>query len=98
MVPPGLLGIEIAIRGDALLERFQLLRNVGQYASVNAGAQIPLSTLTLIYGENGRGKSAEGDGKEARANHDFFSPECAASTPRRAATVQPCCVETLVER
>lgn len=57
MVPPGLLGIEIAIRGDALLERFQLLRNVGQYASVNAGAQIPLSTLTLIYGENGRGKT-----------------------------------------
>lgn len=43
--------------GDPLLERFQLLRNIGQYDSVNAGAQIPLSTLTLIYGENGRGKT-----------------------------------------
>ncbi|MBS0987005.1 AAA family ATPase [Acetobacter thailandicus] len=40
-----------------MLERFQLLRNIGQYDSVNAGAQIPLSTLTLIYGENGRGKT-----------------------------------------
>jgi len=40
-----------------LLERFQLLRNIGQYDSVNAGAQIPLSKLTLIYGENGRGKT-----------------------------------------
>lgn len=43
--------------GDPLLERFQLLRNIGQYDSVNAGAQIPLSGLTLIYGENGRGKT-----------------------------------------
>lgn len=40
-----------------MLERFQLLRNIGQYDSVNAGAQVPLSTLTLIYGENGRGKT-----------------------------------------
>ena len=40
-----------------MLERIQLLRNVGQFDSVNAGGQIPLSTLTLIYGENGRGKT-----------------------------------------
>lgn len=40
-----------------MLERFQLLRNVGQYDSVNTGAQIPLSKLTLIFGENGRGKT-----------------------------------------
>lgn len=43
--------------GAVLLERIQLVRNVGQFDSVNAGAQIPLSTLTLIYGENGRGKT-----------------------------------------
>lgn len=49
--------ITICGPGDPLLERFQLLRNIGQYDSVNAGAQIPLSTLTLIYGENGRGKT-----------------------------------------
>jgi wobble nucleotide-excising tRNase len=40
-----------------LLERIQLLRNIGQFDSVNAAAQIPLSTLTVIYGENGRGKT-----------------------------------------
>lgn len=40
-----------------MLERIQLLRNIGQFDSVNAGAQISLSTLTLIYGENGRGKT-----------------------------------------
>lgn len=39
------------------LERFQLLRNVGQFDSVNAGAQIALTPLTLVYAENGRGKT-----------------------------------------
>lgn len=40
-----------------MLERIQLLRNVGQFDSVNAGAQLPLAKLTLIYAENGRGKT-----------------------------------------
>lgn len=39
------------------VERFQLLRNVGQFDSVNAGAQLALTPLTLIYAENGRGKT-----------------------------------------
>lgn len=39
------------------IERISLLRNVGQFASVNAGAQIPLTKLSLIYAENGRGKT-----------------------------------------
>lgn len=39
------------------LEAFQLLRNVGQFDSVTAGAQIPLARLTVIYAENGRGKT-----------------------------------------
>lgn len=39
------------------VERFQLLRNVGQFDSVNAGAGLALSPLTLIYAENGRGKT-----------------------------------------
>lgn len=38
-------------------ERIALLRNVGQFDSVSAGAQIPLGKLTLIYAENGRGKT-----------------------------------------
>ncbi len=39
------------------IERIQLLRNVGQFDSVTAGAQIPLTKLSLIYAENGRGKT-----------------------------------------
>jgi wobble nucleotide-excising tRNase len=41
----------------AMLDRIQLLRNVGQFDSVDAGAQLPLSKLTLLYAENGRGKT-----------------------------------------
>lgn len=40
-----------------MLERIQLLRNIGQFDSVNAGAQLPFANLTLIYAENGRGKT-----------------------------------------
>ncbi|MCZ8320061.1 MAG: AAA family ATPase [Novosphingobium sp.] len=39
------------------LDRFQLLRNVGQFDSVSEGAQFPLTRLALIYAENGRGKT-----------------------------------------
>jgi wobble nucleotide-excising tRNase len=39
------------------IERFQLLRNVGQFDSVISGAQIPLTRLSLLYAENGRGKT-----------------------------------------
>jgi ABC-type branched-subunit amino acid transport system ATPase component len=41
-----------------LLERFQLLANIGQFDNVAAAAQLPpLTKLSLIYGENGRGKT-----------------------------------------
>lgn len=40
-----------------MIERFQLLRNVGQFDSVTSGAQIPLTRLSLLYAENGRGKT-----------------------------------------
>ena len=40
-----------------MLERFQLLRNIGQFDSVDAGADIPLARYVLIYAENGRGKT-----------------------------------------
>ena len=39
------------------IERLQLLRNVGQFDSVTAGAQILLTKLSLVYAENGRGKT-----------------------------------------
>jgi wobble nucleotide-excising tRNase len=38
-------------------ERISLLRNIGQFDSVNAGAQLPLSKFAFIYAENGRGKT-----------------------------------------
>jgi wobble nucleotide-excising tRNase len=41
----------------SVLDRLQLIRNVGKFDSVNAGAQLPFSKLTLIYAENGRGKT-----------------------------------------
>jgi wobble nucleotide-excising tRNase len=40
-----------------VIERIQLLRNVGQFDSVNSGSQIPLTKLSLVYAENGRGKT-----------------------------------------
>ncbi|MGC2501404.1 MAG: AAA family ATPase, partial [Silvibacterium sp.] len=40
-----------------MLNRLQLLRNVGQFDSVPAGANLPLLRNVLIYAENGRGKT-----------------------------------------
>jgi wobble nucleotide-excising tRNase len=40
-----------------LINCFQLLRNVGQFDSVAAGANLPLARLSVIYAENGRGKT-----------------------------------------
>ncbi len=40
-----------------MLDRIQLLRNIGQFDSADAGARIPLARLTIIYSENGRGKT-----------------------------------------
>jgi wobble nucleotide-excising tRNase len=40
-----------------LIERLQFLRSVGRFDSVNAGAQLRLTKLTLVYAENARGKT-----------------------------------------
>ncbi len=40
-----------------MINRIQLLRNVGQFDSVSEAANINLARLTLIYAENGRGKT-----------------------------------------
>lgn len=40
-----------------MIERFQLLRNIGQFENVSMGVQLALTRMTLIYGENGRGKT-----------------------------------------
>ncbi len=39
------------------IERISLLGNIGQFHTVNAGAQLPFSKIQLIYAENGRGKT-----------------------------------------
>lgn len=40
-----------------MINRLQLLRNIGQFDSVHAGAIIHLNRYVLIYAENGRGKT-----------------------------------------
>ncbi|NMF86299.1 AAA family ATPase [Nodosilinea sp. P-1105] len=40
-----------------MVDFIKLLRNVGQFDSVNLGEQLPLSKLNIIYAENGRGKT-----------------------------------------
>jgi hypothetical protein len=40
-----------------VLDRISLIRNIGKFDSVSDGANLPLSKLTLIYAENGRGKT-----------------------------------------
>ena len=37
--------------------QLQLLRNIGQFDNVGAGAQLAFTKLTLVYAENGRGKT-----------------------------------------
>src|SRR5438094_8096427 len=40
-----------------MINRLQLVRNIGQFDSVSSAANIPLAPLNLMYSENGRGKS-----------------------------------------
>lgn len=40
-----------------MIDRIGLIRNIGQFDSVSSGANIPLARLTVVYAENGRGKT-----------------------------------------
>jgi wobble nucleotide-excising tRNase len=40
-----------------MINRIQLLRNVGKFDTVNPAANLQLAPLTLVYAENGRGKT-----------------------------------------
>lgn len=46
-----------AFLGEIMINCIQLLRNIGKFDSVNSGARLPFDLLTLIYAENGRGKT-----------------------------------------
>jgi len=40
-----------------VIDKLQMLRNIGQFDSVVAGAEVPLARLSVVYAENGRGKT-----------------------------------------
>lgn len=40
-----------------MVERLTLLRNIGLFDSITPGTRLPFARLTLIYAENGRGKT-----------------------------------------
>ncbi len=40
-----------------MIKHINLIRNIGQFHSVSSGSKIPFSRMTLIYAENGRGKT-----------------------------------------
>ena len=40
-----------------MIERIQLLQNIGQFDNVSASPQTALTPFSLVYGENGRGKT-----------------------------------------
>lgn len=40
-----------------MIDKFDLIRNIGAFDSVNTGAQLPLNKFALLYAENGRGKT-----------------------------------------
>ena len=44
-------------RSNMTIGQLQLLRNIGQFDNVGAGAQLAFTKLTLVYAENGRGKT-----------------------------------------
>lgn len=61
-----------------MVERLTLLRNIGQFDSITPGAQFPFARLTVIYAENGRGKTtlsavmrslATGDARHIQERH-----------------------------
>jgi wobble nucleotide-excising tRNase len=67
-----------------MLNRLQLFRNVGLFDSVSAGANIPLSRVTVGYAENGRGKTtlaaiirslATGDPIHINERHRLGAPD-----------------------
>ena len=53
-----------------MIKNFQLIRNVGQFNSVDAGRNLDLSKLTLIYGDNGRGKTTLAEVLQSLAEND----------------------------
>jgi wobble nucleotide-excising tRNase len=80
-----------------MIDCLRLLRNVGQFDSVAAGADLPLARFSVIYAENGRGKTtiaailrslANGDGLPVAERHRLAAQhpphvviDCSDGTP-----------------
>jgi wobble nucleotide-excising tRNase len=43
--------------GHQMVKKLNLLRNVGKFENVSAGASLPFERLTVIYAQNARGKT-----------------------------------------
>ena len=63
-----------------MIDKFRLIRNIGNFKSVDSGAELPLAKLTFIYGENARGKTTL-----AAILRSLASGEGTALTERRIA-------------
>lgn len=70
---------------SGMIGRIQLLRNIGQFDSVSTGATIALARLTLVYSENGRGKTTLAAILRSLATGDPLP----ITERRRLAAVQP---------
>lgn len=69
-----------------MVRSFNLLRNVGKFDSVDAGAHLPFSRLTVIYAENARGKTTLAAILRSLAS---ARPELVAERARLGATHPP---------
>lgn len=69
-----------------MIQSLQMLRNVGQFDSVAAGANLPFGRLSVVYAENGRGKTTLAAILRSLATGD---PLSVAERHRLAAQHQP---------
>ena len=56
--PPGGIGLPARYSGGGwMIKKFVTIKNVGKFRSYNAADDVELHQLTLLYAENGRGKT-----------------------------------------
>lgn len=53
-----------------IVTRINLIRNVGRFDNVSSGANIPFDKFSVVYGENGRGKTTISAILKSLANND----------------------------
>jgi len=53
-----------------IVTHINLIRNVGRFDNVSSGANIPFGKFSVVYGENGRGKTTISAILKSLANND----------------------------